>query len=76
MTSCALGELLKSLAAKIDLATLRKHSRGLKKPSPKGKAIKTSLMFQLQKYLPGENKNEYDLERAGVCNLNILVIKA
>ena len=27
-------------------------------------------MFQLQKYLPGENKNEYDLERAGSSELS------
>ena len=31
-------------------------------------------MFQLQKYLPGENKNEYDLERADQISLKSKMI--
>lgn len=53
MTSCALGELLKSLAAKIDLATLRKHSRGLKKPSPKRESYKNKPHVSTAKILAG-----------------------
>ena len=35
MTATALGEILKSLAAKVRLSTLRKHRRGPKRPQPR-----------------------------------------
>src|SRR3954469_7856951 len=35
LTASALGEILKGLAAKVRLSTLRKHRRGAKRPQPK-----------------------------------------
>lgn len=56
MTSFEVAELLKELSAKIDLATLKKHLRGPKKPQPKRISHKKKPHVSTAKILAGRKK--------------------